>query len=379
MDYNTLSLQKHKQYLWKLAVSSKVPLENKDDLSTYYSPWVAAPCLAISKNPELAYDYTWKNNAVAVISDGSAVLGLGNIWGLAWLPVMEWKAVLFKKFGNIDAIPLVLDTQDIDTIVETICAVAPTFGGINIEDIAAPACFEILKRVQERVNIPVFHDDQYGTAIVMLAGLTNALKLVNKDITNIKIVISGAWAAGLAITRLLAHAWATNIIVLDSRGAITSWRENLNSYKEEISHLNKNNEKWSLTEVIVWADVFIWVSQPGLMTAEMVKSMAEKSCVFATANPTPEIMPDIAREAWAYITASGRSDFPNQINNILAFPGIFRWALDGRITNLTYDHYIAAAEAIASCVPHPTVDKIVPWALEMETANVVAEAVKRVG
>lgn len=379
MDYNSLSLEKHKKYQGKLAVASKVPLDQQSDLATYYSPGVAAPCLEIQSSPEKAYDYTWKNNSVAVISDGSAVLGLGNIGGLAWLPVMEWKAVLFKKFADIDAIPLVLDSQDMQTTIETICNVAPTFGGINIEDIKAPQCFEILAEVQKRVDIPVFHDDQYGTAIVMLAWLINALSLVNKNIEDITIVISGAWAAGLAITRLLAHAWATNIIVLDSRGAIYPGRDNLNTYKEAIAHLNRDNKKGDLTQCIVGADVFIGVSQPDIMTADHVATMADKACVFATANPVPEIMPDVAKKAGAYIVASGRSDYPNQLNNILAFPGIFRWAIDGRISSLNYDHYIAAAHAIASCVDKPTPDKIVPWAMEPDTALVVAEAVKKVG
>jgi len=348
MSYADISLQKHKQYKWKLATTSKVPLENKEDLSTYYSPWVAAPCLEIAKNPSTAYDYTWKNNSVAIISDGSAVLWLGNIWWLAGLPVMEGKAILMKQFAWLDAIP-------------------------------APQCFYIEQKCKELTDIPVFHDDQHGTAIVVLAALINALKLIEKDIADLKIVISWAWAAGTAIAKLLWKYGATNIIVLDSRWALTTKRDWLNTYKQELVAYNKEDLEWWLSEVIIWADMFVWVSQPDIMTAADVQAMSDKPLVFALSNPNPEITLETAIEAGAYIYAAWRSDVSVQINNILAFPGIMRWAIDGRLSNIEDTHKLAAAIAIASMVDVPNQEYLLPDALESNVAQIVAQAVMSVG
>ena len=378
MDYAQEAINQHKKYQWKLTTLSKVPLETKDDLATYYTPWVAAPCLEIAQDKNLAYDYTWKNNSVAVVSDGSAVLWLGNIGSEAWLPVMEWKAILFKKYGNIDAIPIVLNTQDPDEIIKVVEAIAPTFGGINLEDIAAPNCFYIEEELKKRLNIPVFHDDQHWTAIVVLAWLINALKLKNADFSSQKIVISGAWAAAIAIGKLLKKAWAENIIFLDSKWVIYEWRDNLNKYKEEIAPWNIEQISWTLDNAIKWADIFIWVSKPGLLHKEHIQSMNSDPIIFALANPTPEIMPDEAREAGAFIVATWRSDFPNQVNNVLAFPGIFRGALDARIPQITDQHKIAAAKALASFVENPNREHIIPSAFDKWIADKVADAVKSV-
>ena len=378
MDYGQKSIKQHLHYHWKLTTQSKVPLETKDDLSTYYTPWVAIPCLEIEKDKSLAYDYTWKNNSVAVVSDGSAVLWLWNIWPEAWLPVMEWKAILFKKYGNIDAIPIVLNTQDPDEIIKVVEAIAPTFGGINLEDIAAPNCFYIEEELKKRLNIPVFHDDQHGTAIVVLAWLTNALKLKNAELSSQKIVISWAWAAAIAIGKLLKKAWAWNIIFLDSKWVIHSWRTDLNKYKQEVSAWNLDQISGTLDNAIKWADIFIWVSKPELLHKEHIQSMNPDPIIFALANPTPEIMPDEAISAWAFIVATGRSDFPNQVNNVLAFPGIFRGALDGRISQITDEHKIAAAKALAEFIENLDKDHILPLAFEEWIANKVAEAVKNV-
>ena len=376
-NYYELALKMHKKYKWKIQINSKVPLENKEDLSIYYTPWVAEPCRVIHSNPESSYEYTWKNNSVAVISDGSAVLGLGNIWWLASLPVMEGKAILFKEFGWVDAVPIVLDTQDPDQIIETIKNIAPTFWWINLEDIKAPSCFYIENKLKQILDIPVFHDDQHWTAIVVLAWLINALKLVWKKFENIKIVISGAGAAWIAIAKLLHKYWAKNIITLDSRWAIYIWRDNLNPYKEEIAKYNINNEKWTIHDVIQWTDVFIWVSQPNILTAEDIKKMNEKPIVFALSNPIPEIMPNEAKKWWAYIIATWRSDFPNQVNNLLAFPGIFRWALDARLKSIEDKHKIAAAEALANYVwDKLNPEYILPSPLDKNVAKIVAEAVK---
>ena len=378
MDYSQEALNQHKKYRWKLTTLPKVPLETKDDLATYYTPWVAAPCLEIAQNKDLAYDYTWKNNSVAVVSDGSAVLWLGNIGPEAWLPVMEWKAILFKKYGNIDAIPIVLNTQDPDEIIKVVEAIAPTFGWINLEDIAAPNCFYIEEELKRRLNIPVFHDDQHGTAVVVLAGLINALKLKNSDFSSQKIVISGAWAAAIAIGKLLKKAWAENIIFLDSKWVIHEWRSDLNKYKQEIAPWNVDQISWTLDDAIKWADVFIWVSKPGLLHKEHIQSMNPDPIIFALANPTPEIMPDEAREAGAFIVATWRSDFPNQVNNVLAFPGIFRGALDARIPQISDEHKIAAAKALANFVKNPDREHIIPSAFDQWIANAVAEAVKNI-
>lgn len=378
MDYWQESIKQHLHYHWKLTTQTKVTLETKDDLATYYTPWVAAPCLEIAKNKDLAYDYTWKNNSVAIVSDGSAVLGLGNIWPEAGLPVMEWKAILFKKYGNIDAIPIVLNTQDPDEIIKVVEAIAPTFGWINLEDIAAPNCFYIEEELKKRLNIPVFHDDQHGTAIVVLAWLTNALKLKNTELSTQKIVISGAWAAAIAIGKLLKKAWAENIIFLDSKWVIHEWRSDLNKYKQEVSAWNLNQISGTLDDAIQWSDIFIWVSKPGLLHKEHIQSMNSDPIIFALANPTPEIMPDEAKEWGAFIVATWRSDFPNQVNNVLAFPGIFRGALDARIPQITDDHKIAAAKALANFVENPDREHIIPSAFDEWVADAVAEAVKNV-
>lgn len=378
MDYAQESLKQHEIYKWKLSVQSKVPLNTKDDLSIYYTPGVAAPCLEIAENRESVYKYTRKNNSVAIVSDGSAVLWLWNIWAEAWLPVMEWKAILFKNYWNIDAVPIVLSTQNPDEIIKIVEWIAPTFWGINLEDIAAPNCFYIEEELKKRLNIPVFHDDQHGTAVVVLAWLINALKLKWEELSSQKIVISGAWAAAIAIGKLLKKAWAENIIFLDSKWAIYSWREWLNKYKEEVAVWNKDQLSWSLDDVIWWADIFIWVSKPWLLHAEHIQKMAEKPIIFALANPTPEIMPDEAKTAWAFIVATGRSDFPNQVNNVLAFPGIFRGALDARIPQITDEHKIAAAHALANAVKNPDCEHIIPSAFDEWIADLVAEAVKGV-
>lgn len=374
MDYNTLSVEKHLEYKWKLSVQSKVPLSSREDLSLYYTPWVAEPCRLIAKDPELAYKYTWKNNAVAVVSDWSSVLWLGNIWWLAGLPVMEWKAILLKEFGGVDAIPLVLSTQDPDEIIRVVEAIAPTFGWINLEDIAAPNCFYIEEELKKRLSIPVFHDDQHGTAIVVLAWLINALKIVNKKFSDIKVVLVWAWAAGIAISKLLVKYWLKNLILVDSHGAIYSGRWDVNIYKESLLQYNINNENWSLKEVIVWADVFIGVSRPNLIQATDVEKMAKQAIVFSLSNPDPEITRKEALAWWAAIVATWRSDFPNQINNLLVFPGIFRWALDLRIPQITDDHKIAAAEALANYVRDLDSDNIIPSALDKNIANVIAQS-----
>jgi len=377
MNYDQLSIQKHTQYKWKLSVQSKVPLENKEDLSIYYTPGVAAPCLEIQKNPKKAYDYTRINNSVAVISDGSAVLWLGNIGGLAGLPVMEGKAILFKKFGNVDAIPIVLKTQDPDKIINIIENIAPTFGGINLEDIKAPQCFYIESELKKRLKIPVFHDDQHGTAIVTLAGLINSLKLANKKIENIKVVMSWAGSAGLAIAKLLIKAGLQNIIIFDSKGSLHSKRKDLNQYKQELVPHNINDEQSTLSETLKWADVFIWVSQPNIINKDDVANMAQKPIIFAMSNPNPEINPEEAKKGWAYIIATGRSDYPNQLNNVLAFPGIFRGALDAKLEQITDEHKILAAKALANFTQNPTPEKIIPSPLEEWVADAVAEAIKK--
>ena len=378
MDYSKEAINQHKKYHWKLTTISKVPLETKDDLATYYTPWVAAPCLEIAKSKDLVYDYTWKNNSVAIVSDWSAVLWLWNIWPEAWLPVMEWKAILFKKYGNIDAIPIVLNTQDPDEIIKVVEAIAPTFWGINLEDIAAPNCFYIEEELRKRLNIPVFHDDQHWTAVVVLAWLINALKLKNSDFSSQKIVISWAWAAAIAIGKLLKKAWAENIVFIDSKWVICEWRNDLNKYKQEVAPWNVEKISWTLDDAINWADIFIWVSKPRLLKKEHIKLMNPKPIIFALANPTPEIMPDEAKEAWAFIVATWRSDFPNQVNNVLAFPWIFRGALDAKIPQITDDHKIAAAKALAKFVENPDREHIIPSAFNDWVADAVAEAVKNI-
>ena len=376
MNYYSRSLEEHKKYQWKVWITSRVPLETREDLSTYYSPWVAQPCLEIAEDPEKAYDYTWKSRSIAVVSDGSAVLGLGNIGGLAGLPVMEGKAVLFKAFGDVDAIPLVLNTQDPDEIIATVERIAPSFWGINLEDIAAPNCFYIEEELKKRLNIPVFHDDQHGTAIVVLAGLINALKITKKELWSLKIVIAGAGAAGLAIATLLKAYGAQHLIITDSKGCIHAGRSDLNAYKLAWTATNLNNEQGSLTDALVGADVFIGVSKPNLITAEEVKTMNPDPIIFALSNPEPEILPAEAEKGWANIIATGRSDFPNQVNNVLVFPGLFKGVLEARIPQIETKHKLAAAEALANFIKNPTKEEILPSALNKEVAEVIAQAVK---
>lgn len=376
MNYYTRSLEEHKKYQWKVWIISRVPLETREDLSTYYSPGVAQPCLEIAEDPEKAYNYTWKSRSVAVVSDGSAVLGLGNIGGLAGLPVMEGKAVLFKAFGDVDAIPLVLNTQDPDEIIATVERIAPSFWGINLEDIAAPNCFYIEEELKKRLNIPVFHDDQHGTAIVVLAGLINALKITKKELWSLKIVIAGAGAAGLAIATLLKAYGAEHLIITDSKGCIHAGRSDLNAYKLAWTATNLNNEQGSLADALVGADVFIGVSKPNLITAEEVKTMNPDPIIFALSNPEPEILPTEAEKGWANIIATGRSDFPNQVNNVLVFPGLFKGVLEARIPQIETKHKLAAAQALANFIKNPTKKEILPSALNKEVAEVIAQAVK---
>ena len=373
------SLIFHEKYKGKLEIKSRVKVENSQDLSLAYTPGVAEPCRAIHKDPSAAYMYTRKWNTVAVISDGTAVLGLGDIGPLASLPVMEGKSVLFKEFADVDAFPIVLDTKDVDEIVETVVRIAPTLGGINLEDISAPRCFEIEKKLKERLNIPVFHDDQHGTAIIVLSGLITALKIVNKNIEDLKIVVNGAGSAGTAITKLLLSYGAKNIVVCDRDGALNRDIEYSNKYFEELANItNPNNESGILKDVIKNADVFIGVSAPNIVSKEMVKSMNSDAILFAMANPTPEIFPDDAKEAGAKVIGTGRSDFPNQINNVLAFPGIFRGALDVRATEINEEMKIAAAHAIANSVSKEELNPnyIIPKAFNLEVQKKVAEAVK---
>lgn len=377
-DYGAASLQLHKKYGGKLEVSSKVPLKNCEDLSVAYTPGVAAPCVEISKNPASAYEYTIKRNTVAVVTDGSAVLGLGNIGGLAGLPVMEGKCLLFKQFADVDAWPICLSTQDPDEVVRAVKAIAPSFGGINLEDIAAPNCFYIEEKLKEAVDIPVFHDDQHGTAIVILAGIINALKVVHKSLAAVRLVIAGSGAAGIATARLLLHEGATHIILTDRKGIIYEGRDDLNVYKERISKLtNRELKKGRLEDAMKGADVFIGVSHADIADRKMVSKMAPKAIVFSMANPTPEIMPEEALAGGAAIIATGRSDYPNQINNVLAFPGVFRGVLDCRARYVTDAMKVAAAHALAGLVKKPTAEKIIPGVFEKGVAEVVSQAVMR--
>ncbi len=380
MNYSQESLKLHAKHKGKLAVTSKLPpLISKDDLSLAYTPGVAEPCRAIAENPENVYTYTPKGNMVAVVSDGSSVLGLGNIGAEASIPVMEGKAILFKEFADIDAFPICLRSQDPQTIIKTVRELVPVFGGINLEDIAAPKCFEIEAALQD-LGIPVMHDDQHGTAVVVLAGLLNALKVVNKDISSIKVVTSGAGAAGVAVTKLLiSHGLnPKNVIMCDSRGIIVEGRDNLNPIKEELaSTTNADKKSGSLAEALTGADVFIGVSVAKAVTEDMVRSMAKDSIIFAMANPEPEIMPDLAAAAGAAVIATGRSDFPNQVNNVLGFPGIFRGALDCKATKITEEMKIAAATALSNLVENPTADNILPYALDKSVVPAVASAIKK--
>ena len=378
MDYNQLALEMHEQNRGKIAVSPKVHVANRDDLSTAYTPGVAEPCRRIAANRDDVYRYTAKGNLVAVVSDGTAVLGLGDIGPEAAMPVMEGKALLFKEFADVDAFPICLDTKDVDEIVRTVQLLAPTFGGINLEDISAPRCFEIEKRLKETLDIPVFHDDQHGTAIVVSAGLLNALKLVGKRMEDVNIVINGAGSAGISIAKLLMLFGAGNIVLVDRQGALSVEEDWLTPAQRQMAEVtNRHNERGSLSEVIRGKDVFIGVSAPKIVTAEMVSTMAEDAIVFAMANPTPEIMPEEAARGGARVIATGRSDYPNQINNVLVFPGIFRGALDARATAITEGMKLAAARAIAAIVADEELreDYIIPGAFDKRVAAAVAQAV----
>ena len=375
-DYNKLALEMHESLKGKLSVISKKKLETKDDLSTAYTPGVAEPCRKIHENPEDVYKYTIKGNTVAVVSDGSSVLGLGNIGAEASMPVMEGKAVLFKEFADIDAFPICVAEQDIEKTIATVKNIAPVFGGINLEDIKAPECFEIEAALQD-LGIPVMHDYQHGTAVVVLAGLINALKVTGKDKEVVKVVISGTGAAGVAVSKLMLKYGFKNIIMTDSQGIIHEGRENLNPVKQEMATMtNHDLIKGDLSEALKRADIFIGVSKPGIVTEEMIKSMNPKPIIFALSNPIPEIMPDLAKNAGAQIVATGRSDFPNQVNNVLAFPGIFRGALDIRAKRITDDMKLAAADALANSIENPTVDEILPYSLDKSVVPRIAEAVK---
>jgi malate dehydrogenase (oxaloacetate-decarboxylating) len=371
------SLKFHELHQGKIALKSKVRIKTKKDLSLAYTPGVAEPCLHIQKNKDDVYRYTGKANFVAVVSDGSSVLGLGDLGALAAIPVMEGKAMLFKGFAGVDAFPLCLDTKDTDEIIATVKNIAPVFGGINLEDISAPRCFEIETRLKKLLNIPVFHDDQHGAALVMLAGLVNALKVVGKKFSEIKVVISGAGAAGTASARLLMNEGVRDIIVCDSKGIIHKDRDDLNPYKKELAELtNKNNEKGKLADAMKGADVFIGLSVGGIVSQDMVRSMSHDAIVFPLANPIPEIMPEKAKQAGAKIVGTGRSDCPNQINNALGFPGIFRGALDVRAKDINERMKLAAANALASLV-EPTEEMIIPSIFDPEVAPSVASAVAK--
>lgn len=377
MDYNEEALKRHKELGGKISVELKDVLDSKDRLSIYYTPGVGAVSRHIAGNPEAARDYTWLNNTVAVVSDGSAVLGLGNIGPQASLPVMEGKAMLFKHFAGIDAVPIVLDVHSADEIVAAVKAIAPSFGGINLEDIAAPICFEVEDRLSEELPIPVMHDDQHGTATVTLAGLINACKVTGRSLSDCKIVIVGAGAAGVAIAKLLEKYTHPNMIAVDSKGIISSDRTDLNDAKQRLLEFtNKESVSGSMADALKDADVFIGVSQPGLLTKEMIKTMAKDPIVFAMANPVPEIMPDEAKAAGVAVIATGRSDFPNQVNNSLAFPGIFRGALDNQIRQITDEHKMAAAEAIAALVPNPTPEEIIPGAFTKGLVEAVSNVIR---
>ncbi|MDU7501583.1 MAG: NADP-dependent malic enzyme [Finegoldia magna] len=372
------ALELHEKNQGKLEVVSKVKVNDAMDLALAYTPGVAEPCKKIHEDNSLAYKYTNKGNMVAVVTDGSAVLGLGNIGGIAGMPVMEGKSVLFKEFGNVDAFPICLNTQDTEEIIRTVKAISPSFGGINLEDIAAPRCFEIEKRLIEELDIPVFHDDQHGTAVIVLSAVINALRIVKKDISDVKIVISGAGAAGIAISNLLTLAGAKNNLILNSRGIIDPDDEKLDEARREIARTtNPNKVKGDLKTAMENADIFIGVSAPGILTKEMVSSMNKDAIVLAMANPVPEIYPDEAKEAGARVVGTGRSDYPNQVNNVLVFPGVFRGALDAKADRITDDMKLSAAYAIAHMVEQPTEERILPEAFNKDVARNVANAVKK--
>lgn len=379
MTTNEKALLMHEKWNGKLETVSKTPVKTREDLAIAYTPGVAEPCKVIAQDKEATYKYTMKANTVAVVSDGSAVLGLGNIGPYAAMPVMEGKAVLFKEFGNVNAVPICLDTQDTEEIIKAVTYLAPGFGGINLEDISAPRCFEIEERLKEILDIPVFHDDQHGTAIVVLAGVINALKVVGKKKEDCRVVVNGAGSAGVAITKLLLTYGFPNIIMCDKVGIVSKDTESLNWMQKKMTEVtNLNNETGSLADALKGADIFIGVSAPNIVTPKMVASMNRDSILFAMANPIPEIMPDVAKAAGARVVGTGRSDFPNQVNNVVAFPGIFKGALEGRATQITEEMKLAAAEAIAGLVPADKLsdDNIMPEAFDPQVAEVVANAVK---
>ena len=373
------ALQMHEQWNGKLEVISKAAVKSREDLAIAYTPGVAEPCKLIAEDKELAYKYTIKSNTIAVVSDGSAVLGLGNIGPYAAMPVMEGKAALFKEFGNVNAVPICLDTQDTEEIITAVKNLAPGFGGINLEDISAPRCFEIEERLKAMLDIPVFHDDQHGTAIVVLAGIINGLKVTGKKKEDCKVVINGAGSAGIAITKLLLRYGFKNVIMCDKAGIISSVTENLNWMQEAmLKETNPNDEKGNLADALKGADIFVGVSAPGIVSEEMVASMNSDAIMFAMANPVPEIMPDLAKEAGARVVGTGRSDFPNQVNNVLVFPGIFKGALEGRARQITEEMKLAAANAIADLIPDDQLSdvNILPEAFDPRVTEAVAQAVK---
>lgn len=379
MTIQEQALALHREWNGKLETVSKTPVNSREALSLAYTPGVAEPCKVIAKDKEAAYQYTMKANTVAVVSDGSAVLGLGNIGPHAAMPVMEGKAVLFKEFGGVNAVPICLDTQDTEEIIKAVTWLAPAYGGINLEDISAPRCFEIEERLKEILDIPVFHDDQHGTAIVVLAGIINALKVVGKQKENCRVVVNGAGSAGVAITKLLLTYGFTNVILCDKVGIVSTSTEGLNWMQKKMAEItNPDHMTGTLADALKGADIFVGVSAPNIVTPEMVRSMASDSILFAMANPTPEIMPDVAKAAGARVVGTGRSDFPNQINNVVAFPGIFKGALEGRATQITEEMKLAAAAAIAGLVPDEALseDNIMPEAFDPKVAELVAQAVR---
>lgn len=379
MSNSEKALQMHEQWNGKLETTAKAHVNSREDLAIAYTPGVAEPCKVIAKDPEAAYKYTIKSNTVAVVSDGSAVLGLGNIGALAAMPVMEGKAVLFKEFGGVNAVPICLDTQDTEEIIRTVVNIAPAFGGINLEDISAPRCFEIETRLKELLDIPVFHDDQHGTAIVVLAGIINALKVTKKEKETCHVVVNGAGSAGVAITKLLLNYGFKDITMCDINGIISKDSENLNWMQKEMAKVtNLKNASGTLADALKGADIFVGVSAPGIVTKDMVASMNKDAILFAMANPVPEIMPDLAKAAGAKVVGTGRSDFPNQVNNVVAFPGIFKGALEGRASQITEEMKLAAAKAIAGLVPDEELseDNILPQAFDPCVAETVSRAIK---
>ena len=379
MSNSEKALQMHEQWNGKLETTAKAHVNSREDLAIAYTPGVAEPCKVIAKDPEAAYKYTIKSNTVAVVSDGSAVLGLGNIGALAAMPVMEGKAVLFKEFGGVNAVPICLDTQDTEEIIRTVVNIAPAFGGINLEDISAPRCFEIETRLKELLDIPVFHDDQHGTAIVVLAGIINALKVTKKEKETCRVVVNGAGSAGVAITKLLLNYGFKDITMCDINGIISKDSENLNWMQKEMAKVtNLKNASGTLADALKDADIFVGVSAPGIVTKDMVASMNKDAILFAMANPVPEIMPDLAKAAGAKVVGTGRSDFPNQVNNVVAFPGIFKGALEGRASQITEEMKLAAAKAIAGLVPDEELskDNILPQAFDPCVAETVSRAIK---